>query len=279
MSNDNSITIITPKNLAEAKELSSQLAGARTIPDALQKSPADVLAIVMAGAELGLAPMQSIRALVLIKGKPTLAADAMVALVKTRRDRCKSFEMTESTPLKATYRTVEVDGNPAGTSISFSMEDARTAGIAGDMYRKYPAQMLRARCKAALCREVYPDLMLGVYDPDELAATEHNVVPPTASPPSGAVDAVATVVPAPALPDYAANGAPISEAAKLEVALEEVQDVAALIALVDRLGRIKGSDAKTYARLRERWGARRNELMAVHAPRPTPEPRVPGMEG
>ena len=33
------IAVIQPKTLAEAKELASTLAGARTLPEALQKSP------------------------------------------------------------------------------------------------------------------------------------------------------------------------------------------------------------------------------------------------
>lgn len=253
----NEITIITPKSLIEARELAGQLSGAKTIQDALQKSPADVLAILMTGAELGLAPMQSLRALVLIKGKPTLSADAMVALVKARKDRCKSFKLVESTPLKATYKTVEVGEDEAGTTLSFTMAEAQAAGIAGDMYRKYPAQMLRARCKAALCREVYPDLMLGVYDPEELSPEPS----PRASPPSNVIDSVAHALPAQV--DHDASGAPVSERAKLEVALNEAPDVAALNALVDRLGRLKTTDTEAYTRLRTRWGVRRNELMAA----------------
>lgn len=256
----NEITIITPKSLIEVRDLADQLSGAKTIQDALQKSPADVLAIIMTGAELGLAPMQSLRALVLIKGKPALSADAMVALVKARKDRCKSFRMVESTPLKATYKTVEVDGDEAGTTLSFTMADAQAAGIAGDMYRRYPAQMLRARCKAALCREVYPDLMLGVYDPDELSP-ERDITTPRASPPTHIVDVTPSALPAPV--DHDPSGAPVSERAKLEVALNEAQEVAGLNALVDRLGRLKGSDVEAYTRLRARWGVRRNELMAA----------------
>jgi len=256
----NEITIITPKSLIEARDLASQLSGAKTIQDALQKSPADVLAIIMTGAELGLAPMQSLRALVLIKGKPTLSADAMVALVKARKDRCKSFKMVESTPLKATYKTVEVGEDEAGTTLSFTMDEATKAGIAGDMYRKYPAQMLRARAKAALCREVYPDLMLGVYDPEELSP-ERDITSPRASPPSHVVDVVAHALPAAV--DHDSSGAPVSERARLEVALNEAQDVAGLNALVDRLGRLKTTDPEAYMRLRACWGVRRNELMAA----------------
>lgn len=183
MSSETGITIITPRSLAEAKELASTLATARTIPEALQKSPADVLAIVMAGAELGLAPMQSLRGLVLIKGKPTLSADAMGALVKSRRDVCQYLMLEHSDATRATYRTRRV-GDPQDTVMGFAAEDAQRAGLNGDNWRRFPAAMLRARALSAICRAVYPDLLLGVYDPEELATEPRDVTPPpTATPP------------------------------------------------------------------------------------------------
>lgn len=176
-----SLVVISPKSLVEAKDLANTLSAARTIPEALQKSPADVLAIVMAGAELGLAPMQSIRALVLIKGKPTLSADAMGALVKSRRDVCEYLLLKHSDGTRATYETKR-NGDPAPTTMGFTLDEAKAAGLNGDNWRKFPAAMLRARALSAICRAVYPDLLLGVYDPDELAPEERDVTPtPVAS--------------------------------------------------------------------------------------------------
>lgn len=182
MTTETGITIISPRTLDEAKNLATTLSNARTIPEALQKAPADVLAIVMAGAELGLAPMQSLRALVLIKGKPTLSADAMGALVKSRRDVCEFLVLESSDATRATYSTKRV-GDPRPTTLSFTIEEAKTAGLNGDNWRKFPAAMLRARALSAICRAVYPDLILGVYDPDELPAEEKDVTPPPTSTP------------------------------------------------------------------------------------------------
>ena len=166
---EQSLVVIRPRGLEEAKDLASTLASARTIPQALQKSPADVLAIILSGAELGLAPMQSIRGIVLIQGKPTLSADAMGALAKSRRDVCEYLVLRHSDAQRATYETKRV-GDPSPTHMSFTMEEAQKARLTGDNWQKYPAAMLRARALSAICRAVYPDLLLGVYDPDELEA-------------------------------------------------------------------------------------------------------------
>lgn len=257
MSND-ALTIITPKTLSEAKELSTMLAGARTIPEALQKSPADVMAIVMAGAELGLAPMQAIRALVLIKGKPTLSADAMGALVKSRRDVCQYLVVKHSDGQRATYETQRI-GDPSPTTMGFTIEEAKVAGLNGDNWRKFPAAMLRARALSAICRAVYPDLLLGVYDPEELSDVPQAIAPAVPRPtPPNVVDSTVTV-------DYGSDGAPVSERAKLEVAIAEAQDVAALTALVERITRLGATDK---ARVRVQWGQRRDELTPKTMPPP-----------
>lgn len=170
------LTVISPKTLDEASKMASTLSAAHTLPQALQKQPADVLAIILTGAELGLAPMQAIRGLAIIKGKPVLSADAMGALVKRRRDICEYLTCPETTAQVATFETKR-QGDPKPTRLSFTIQQAQLAGLTGgDNWRKYPDAMLRARALSGICRLVYPDLLLGVYDPDELA-------PETFSPP------------------------------------------------------------------------------------------------
>lgn len=277
MSQTTGITIISPSSLAEARELAGTLAAARTIPEALQKSPADVLAIIMAGAELGLAPMQSVRALVLIKGKPTLSADAMGALCKSRRDVCEYLVLRHSDATKATYEAKR-QGDPVPTVMSFTIEEARTAGLNGDNWRKFPAAMLRARALSAICRAVFPDLLLGVYDPDELEAPrapgerEVNAAPPPAAPPPPSPPVVAEVaaaspprrklaivdVPAPTPAAPAAPTDPLeAEVAALRAAIAEAGDEAALTALVKRIAALPAADK---AALRQAWGQRRDEV-------------------
>lgn len=163
--------LVTLKSVEEATKLSQTLATSRLLPEALQKNPADILATILAGAELGMAPMQSVRAIVIIKGKPTLSADAMGALVK-RSEACEYLVLKLSDEKVATWETKR-RGDPSPTTMSFTIQDAQRAGLVGgdgSMYKKYPAQMLRARCLAAICRAVYPDVCLGLYDPDELEA-------------------------------------------------------------------------------------------------------------
>ncbi len=123
-------------------------------------------AILLAGEEMGFSPMASARSIALVKGKVSLGADAQIGLCK-RSSACRYFYLVESTELLATYITHR-EGDPEATSLTYTMEMARTAGLAGSQtWRSHPKAMLRARGGAALARAVYPDVVGGIYDPDE----------------------------------------------------------------------------------------------------------------
>jgi hypothetical protein len=157
-----------PRDVTEGYQLAKILIASGLMPRGIQR-PEAAFAIIAAGRELGLTAMQSLRSIHIIEGKPTLSADLVAALCKSRPDVCQYFRLVESTDRIARYETLR-KGEPAPTSMSFTIEDAQRAGVAGkDNWKKYPAAMLRARCITALARAVYPDLAMGVYDPDEVA--------------------------------------------------------------------------------------------------------------
>lgn len=244
----NEITIITPKSLEEAKTLATIICKSSLLADAFRGKEAETLMAIMTGAELGLGPMQSLRAIEPIKGKPTLKAEAMTALVRARRDVCEYLVIRHSDAKRCMMETKRV-GDPVATTMSFTIEDAAAAGLTGnDNYRKYPAAMLRARCGSAICKAVYSDLTLGLYDPEEIEPSRsvepRDVTPPRASPP--AIESTATVLP------------PVDVAREaLEMAVESAQTLETLTSLVPQMQALK---MRNDDPLRLRWGARRDEL-------------------
>lgn len=186
-----------PASIEEALSVSKLLVSSRLLPRSIT-TPEAAFAVIVTGRELGLSAMQSLRAVHIVEGKPTLSADLMVALVK-RSEACLFFRLVESSATVALYETHR-RGEPSPTRLAFTLEEAKAAGVTGkDNWRKYPAAMLRARAAAALARAVYPDLVLGVYDPDELNAPTIDVTPaPAAAPVVGRVVESEPVAPAPA---------------------------------------------------------------------------------
>lgn len=194
------ITPFEPKSLEEAMTLSKTLATCNVLAPALRQKPADVLFIIMTGRELGLSVSQSLRSIHLIEGKPSMSADLVVGLCVKRRELCEYFRPVESTGKVATYETKRTGSEPV--RLSFTLEQARQANLLGKgNWKNYPDAMLRARASMALARAVYPDIAMGLYDPDELDAprlhavpTERDVTPPLAA--TGTAEATPTEAPA-----------------------------------------------------------------------------------
>jgi hypothetical protein len=125
-------------------------------------------AVLLKGHELGFTPMASASSIAIIKGKVSLSADATVALCK-RSPACLYLRLVASTEEIATYETQRA-GDPSPTALSYTIAQAKTAGLTGSQtWRGHAHAMLRARCGAAIARAVYPDLVAGIYDPDEVA--------------------------------------------------------------------------------------------------------------
>jgi len=155
---------LEPASIEEAQLLARAAVASRLY--AVQ-SPEAALMILLTGKDLGLTASQSLRAIHVISGKPVVAADALVAAVR-RSGLCDSWRVVESTPTSATIETRR-KGEEHAESETFTWGDAERAGLTrGDNYRKWPREMLRHRCAAALARRVYPDAVLGCYDPGEL---------------------------------------------------------------------------------------------------------------
>lgn len=139
-------------------------------------TPEKALAIMQTGRELGLQPMQALRSIHIIEGKPTLSADLIGGLVLSRHPGA-TFRVAESSNDICVLHAARSGSEP--TRFEFSIQDARNAGLTQkDVWRKYPRAMLRARCIAEAARAVFPDICAGLYDPDELdASTPPNPLP------------------------------------------------------------------------------------------------------
>jgi hypothetical protein len=114
-------------------------------------------------------------------------ADLIVGRV-LRSPQCEFFECVESTSTKAVYATQRRGGRREQVE-EFTIEDALAAGLVvrnkdgqdGYMgvskggpsdksnWSKYRKTMLRHRCATQLARRVYPDVVLGLFTPDEVS--------------------------------------------------------------------------------------------------------------
>jgi hypothetical protein len=128
------------------------------------RSEGEILAVIMAGQELGLPPMAALRGLYLVHGKVGLSYDAMVGLLRRAGYR---IQWQESTPTRAVLELTHPDGSTH--TETWDVERAKTAGLWGSAtWRKYPDTMLRARCVSSAARAFAGDVLAGCYSVDEV---------------------------------------------------------------------------------------------------------------
>lgn len=159
---------LAARSFDEAKAQASALAQAEGfVPRSALGRPAAVLAALMTGAELGIGPMEALRSIHVIEGKPTLSAEFM--LTRAIQAGVKHQWLELSTKV-ARLKLSRPGWEPL--TLSYTIEEAEAAGVTRkDNWRKYPAAMLRARCISAAIRAYCPDVLgAGLYTPEEMGA-------------------------------------------------------------------------------------------------------------
>ena len=135
------------------------------------KSPEQAYVAIATGMELGLKPMQALRNIVVIQGKPTFSADGAFAVVRNHPEY-GGIEWIKQDAQEASCKITRVSkgGQLKETFVgSFSMKEAAAAGLANkDNWKHYPARMLRARALSFACRDAFPDVLNGLYTPEEI---------------------------------------------------------------------------------------------------------------
>jgi 5'-3' exonuclease len=159
---------LEPRSMREVRVLAEDMFKSRLF--SAYGTPHAVLSTIMAGRELGMQSMASLRAFHLIDNKPTLPADLIRALV-IRSGKAKYFRCTERTATKATFETQRGDDPPI--ALTYTIEEGRQAwqkdqkAFEASGYGKNPADLLVARSSSKLARLVYPDVVHGLYSTEE----------------------------------------------------------------------------------------------------------------
>jgi hypothetical protein len=174
--------------VAPVAKLAGMISNTPFVPDAFRGQPEAVAAAILTGRELGIPPLQSLRQIHIIKGKPGLSAELMRALVLRSGH---SIEVIDSTDTRAVVRGRRRDGD--WQEARFTADEAKRAQI---NLGGYPADKLVARASTRLCRRMFPDVIGGLPAVDELEDTRADSTP-THSAPSRTVQRRASAPPLP----------------------------------------------------------------------------------
>lgn len=159
---------VAPTPFDDTFRLAKRIAETDFAPRALRGNPNAVLACILTGQELGIGGMKALQSIHIIEGRPTLSAELMRALVFAAGHR---LDITESTNEQVTMYGRRRGGSQA--RVTWTIRDAQQAKLTGNpSWTKYPRSMLLARATSELCRMLFPDVIGGMYTPEEAAAIE-----------------------------------------------------------------------------------------------------------
>lgn len=126
------------------------------------RDAAQCAAKLIVGQGLGLTPYDSMNGLHIIQGKAVLAANTMAAAIK-RSGKYDYRATTHDESCEITFYDLskrDGDGQPMVIGYTtFSLDDAKRAGLGGQNWKKYPRAMLFARAISAGYREHCPDAL------------------------------------------------------------------------------------------------------------------------
>lgn len=156
--------IIVGGQMVAYQDFAKAVAVSTLLPAEMRGKPADVLVVVLQGLDLGMRPMQAFGLIDVIKGKPCLKAEGKRALVLAAGHGFRVVEWTDDKCV--------VEGRRRGTDewqqATFTREQAKKAGLSGDNWTKYPADMLLARATSRLCKAYFADVTNGLATSEEM---------------------------------------------------------------------------------------------------------------
>jgi hypothetical protein len=148
--------------LTEVATLAGRICDTPFVPDGLRGSAPAVAAAILSGRELGLGPMTSLANIHVIKGKPTLSAALMRALILAQGHQVETVDISDTRAVVRGRRRGESEWEEA----TFTADQAKRAGI---VLGGYPQDKLYARATTRLARRKFADVIAGMpYSTEEL---------------------------------------------------------------------------------------------------------------
>ena len=156
--------------MGEAMQFAKMVASSDFAPKDFKGKPESCLLAIQHGSEVGLSPMQSLQSIAVINGRPTIWGDAALALVQSS-PACEYVKEHIEGDGDQAVAVCEVKrrGYPAATVSTFSMFDAKRAGLAGKSgpWTQYPTRMLALRARGFALRNAFADALRGLVTAEE----------------------------------------------------------------------------------------------------------------
>jgi hypothetical protein len=179
---------IVPTSMDEAYRLANAVCMAGMAPKGLD-SPEKAMVAIMHGLEIGLTPMAALQRIAVVNGRPTIWGDGAMGLVRGS-GLCEWIKewIDGKGDERVAYCETKRRGEPDPVRRSFSVEDAKRARLWKKQgpWTEYEERMLAMRSRAFCLRDVYADVLGGMYLREEIedAPMGRNLPPAPPTPPA-----------------------------------------------------------------------------------------------
>jgi hypothetical protein len=161
-------TVRTEEELKVMMAAALRFAQSGLLPKGID-TPQKVLTIMFKARELGIPPSYALSNIAVIGGKPATGAELLLALVY-RAYGGNAIRVVVSTRERCVVRYRRPEW-PDASEEEWTIQDAKDAGLTvSDAWKKYPKTMLRWRAISAACKLGFPEVIGGLYTPEELGA-------------------------------------------------------------------------------------------------------------
>jgi hypothetical protein len=162
--NSQNASIYLPDTKSDAYKFAMSFANSMFCPKVYQGKPDDVYLAMAYGAQIGLNPLLAVQNIAVVNGRPSVYGDAMTAIVMGHPET-QAYEDGYKADGTA-YCKITRKGKTVYREFSEAM--ARRAGLWGkDIWAKYPERMLLWRAKGNAIRDLYADVLMGMWSVEE----------------------------------------------------------------------------------------------------------------
>jgi hypothetical protein len=157
---------LVPASLSEAMKLAEMMATARLVPKDLQKSPADCLMVIQQAVRWQMDPFAVAQECSVIQGKLMHSGKLVAAVVNSRGNLSQrlSFEYKGGGEDRTINVSGQLQGETTPRTVSVVLKNAKTNNR---VWQSQPDQQLMYHGVRVWARRHTPELMLGVYSPEE----------------------------------------------------------------------------------------------------------------
>lgn len=149
-----------------AAQFAEAVCNSQAVPQQYRGKTQEAAAAILAGAEVGLTPMASLRAFDNIQGTPAPKAMTLRAIAQGLGHKVR---IDESTPERAVVSGLR-NGDTEWQTSTWTIQRAQMMGLTGKaQWKQQPAAMLVARATAEVCRWIASDAIMGMpYTAEEV---------------------------------------------------------------------------------------------------------------